>query len=93
MNIHINLSKPSEISIHRFNCLDCKKHAYAISFFQDFYGPQTTCLFCGREYIEGQKVPLDFLKGVRLKNKQAAKKHFRYLSSNNKSNSLSQNQV
>lgn len=79
MNIHINRSRYAAKRITRIDCLDakCRKNVFAVSFFQHWYGWNTTCLNCGRQYEDSEMVRLEFSRGVRKENIKWAKDTWR----------------
>lgn len=58
-------------------CPDCNKRTRMLSFFTPWYGWNSVCLRCGREWQDGQWMPLPFIRGVRQKNVEQAKKRWR----------------
>ena len=79
MDIHINRPRFNAKRIVRFNCPDCKKNSRAIEFFQHYRGWDSTCINCGRQWCDGEWLPLDFYRGVRKENINAAKQLWRKL--------------
>lgn len=79
MNIHINKPRHSMKAISRFNCPDCKKNSRRLSFYQEWYGWDSICINCGRRWSDGEWMSLDFARGVRQQNINAAKKLWRKL--------------
>lgn len=79
MILHINRPRFSAKRIVRFTCPDCKKNSRAIEFFQHYRGWDSTCLNCGRQWCDGDWIPLDFYRGVRKANIDAAKRLWRQL--------------
>lgn len=76
-NLHIHAPLPIEKRLHRVNCPDCKKRAFFISFYYEWYGASSTCLNCGRRYNDGEWERLQFYRYARKDNIQHAKKHYR----------------
>ena len=62
MHIHISTSRFNAKRIVRFNCPDCKKNSRAIEFFQHYRGWDSTCINCGRQWCDGEWLPLDFYR-------------------------------
>ncbi len=58
-------------------CLDCKRRTRIIEFFTPWYGWHSTCIRCGREWYDGEWVALEFARGVRQRNINAAKAMWR----------------
>jgi len=75
--IHICASQPSEVSIHRNKCPDCKIKSFFVGFFVGWYGWETTCLKCGREWLDGEWCALEFERGIRKRNIAHAKARYR----------------
>ena len=79
MGIHINRPRFNAKRIVRFKCPDCKKNSRAIEFFQHYRGWDSTCINCGRQWCDGEWMALDFYRGVRKENINAAKRLWRKL--------------
>ena len=79
MYIHISTSRFNAKRIVRFDCPDCKKNSRAIEFFQHYRGWSSTCINCGRQWSDGEWLPLDFYRGVRKENINSAKRLWRKL--------------
>jgi len=79
MSIHVHSPPVVEKSIDATVCPDCKKRTRMIGFFQEWYGWQSTCLRCGRQWDGGEWIPLDFRRGVRAENISRAKARWRRL--------------
>lgn len=77
MNIHIHAPQPTDKSIHVATCPDCKQRTRMISFFTPWYGWESTCINCGRNWQDGEWTPLDFVRQSRQKSIAAAKKRWR----------------
>ena len=60
-------------------CLDCGKRAISRGFFQAWYGWHDTCMNCGRMWDDGEWLTLEFERGVRRSNIDAAKKTWRQM--------------
>ena len=80
MSLHIKRSRFSMKAVVRFNCPDCKANSRRLSFFQEWYGWNSTCINCGRQWSDGEWMPLDFARGIRKRNINAAKQLWRKLS-------------
>ena len=76
-HIHIHAPQPTEKRIQTGVCPDCKKRSRFIAFFTPWYGDHTTCLRCGREWMDGEWMPLPFIRGSRKITIAAAKKRWR----------------
>lgn len=75
--IHINFTKTHRMELSRGTCLDCKKYTYFLQFFQEWYGWDSTCLRCGRNWQDGEWMPLGFSRTARQDNIDGAKRRFR----------------
>lgn len=80
MNVHVHAPPTVDRAITATVCPDCKKHTRMLQFFQEWYGWHSTCLRCGREWDDGEWMPLDFRRGVRQDNISSAKARWRHLS-------------
>ena len=77
--IHIHNPPVLDKAVTAVTCLDCKKRTRMLSFFQEWYGWQSTCLRCGRVWDGGEWIPLEFRRGVRARNIASAKARWRAL--------------
>ena len=78
-HIHIFAPPPTAKSIHTTICPDCKKRTRMLCFYTPWYGDNSTCLKCGREWAGGEWLPLTFERGARQKSIDHAKKLWRRL--------------
>ena len=58
-------------------CPDCEKRTRMLQFFQEWYGWYSTCLRCGRQWDDGQRIPLEFSRYARRNNIENAKRRWR----------------
>ncbi len=58
-------------------CPDCGKRTRMLAFFTPWYGWQSTCIRCGRQWCDSEWMPLDFARGVRQQNIERAKRRWR----------------
>jgi hypothetical protein len=80
--IHINRPSVSKKAIALCEkCPDCGKRTRMIQLFYDYYGWDSTCIKCGRQWADGEWLALDFCRGVRQRNIQQAKERFRSIRS------------
>ncbi len=63
--------------MHAENCPDCKNRTRMIEFFTPWYGWDTTCLRCGRNWKDGEWMSLPFMRGARQQNVARAKARWR----------------
>lgn len=75
--LHIYAPQPDSKFIRAGACPDCKAWSRFIGFHTPWYGSHQTCLRCGREWMDGEWMPLPFVRGSRTKNIEAAKKRWR----------------
>ena len=75
-HIHIHAPQPTEKSAVAVTCPDCKERTRMLSFFTPYYGWDSTCIKCGREWQDSEWMPLDFVRGSRQKNIDRAKTRF-----------------
>lgn len=75
--VHIYAPAATAKRAEAVQCPDCGKRTRMLSFFTPWYGWGSTCIRCGREWCDGEWVPLDFMRGVRKKNIELAKKRWR----------------
>ena len=62
---------------HAGTCPDCGKRTRFIGTYYEWYGPDETCLRCGRSWADGEWMPLDFIRQSRKRSIDAAKQSFR----------------
>ncbi len=77
MNIHIHAPQATSKRATATNCPDCKKRTRMLGFFVPWYGWDSTCLRCGRHWVDGEWTPLDFMRGARERNVDRAKTRWR----------------
>ncbi len=75
--LHIYAPKATAKFVKSGTCPDCHKRTRFLTFFTPWHGDDSTCLRCGRMWMDGEWMPLDFARGVREKSIEAAKKRFR----------------
>jgi hypothetical protein len=64
-DIHICFVQTHLRKAHRQVCPDCKKKSIFVSFYQEWYGWDTTCLRCGRKWSDGEWMPFEFYRNAR----------------------------
>ena len=77
--IHIHAPQATEKTIHSGHCHDCGKRSWFVGFFTPWYGWDVTCLRCGREWADGEWMPLPFMRGARQNNIDSAKRRYRWI--------------
>ena len=70
--VHIHRPPTTAKSLTRDKCIDCKQDTIFVGIFQDWYGWTETCIRCGRQFAEGEWLPLDFCREARRDNIKAA---------------------
>lgn len=100
--MHINIRRYSERALNRVeSCPSCKKRGVRLSFYQEWYGWDSTFLCCGRQVVDGYAVELPKGRAAPLqreKNKASARSHWRSMKDKptnfmgQKFNQLEQNQ-
>ena len=75
--IHINWTRYSRRVLAKEHCPNCKRKTFFVSFFQDWYGWDSTCLKCGDSWQDGEMSERPFLRGWRKKSIEQAKKTWR----------------
>ena len=65
MFVHIHAPKPTIKKIHIAKCPDCNKRSRFLQFYTPYYGWDTTCILCGRNWQDGEWMPLEFARGIR----------------------------
>ena len=76
-HIHIHAPRATAKAVIVDTCPDCKKRTRLLSFFTPWYGNDSTCLKCGRQWMDGEWIPLDFVRGIRQHNIERAKRLWR----------------
>lgn len=79
MNIHIYAPQATAKAIRAATCQDCNRRTRMIGFFTPWYGWDSTCIRCGRNWKDGEWMPLDFAPQSRQKSIDAAKACWRRL--------------
>ena len=75
--MHIKWVKTDDKRLVRRYCLDCKVNSYAACFFEEWYGWDSTCLKCGREWCDGEWMALGFYRHARRDNIDGARRRWR----------------
>lgn len=75
--LHICAPPVESFFIRRGTCPDCKRASFFLGRTYEWYGSNQTCLRCGREWADGEWVPLPFMRGAREKNISHAKNLWR----------------
>lgn len=75
--VHIHAPKATAKALRVCVCPDCKKRTRLIQFFTPWYGWESTCIRCGRQWSDGEWMSLPFARGIRAANIAIAKKYWR----------------
>lgn len=78
-HLHVCASQPTRKSVYAGKCPDCKQRTRFVGVFYDWYGWDSTCLKCGRQWKDGECQPIEFERGARKKSIEAAKRRFRLI--------------
>ena len=78
-DIHIHAPLPIEHKIKRSECPDCKKNSYFVTFYYEWYGLESTCMRCGRQFNEDGGQDLLFYRYARRDNKNSVRKFWKSL--------------
>lgn len=81
--IHIYAPPVTRRFVLARTCPDCGKRTRMLGFYYEWHGATVTCLRCGREWRDGEWMPLPFMRGARAHSIAAAKAHWRRLSGHN----------
>jgi len=79
MKIHIHAPSATAKSATATICVDCGKRTRMLQFFTPWYGWDSTCIRCGRRWMDGEWMPLDFVRQSRQKSIAEAKSTWRAL--------------
>ncbi len=76
---HLHILRPECITKHAESgtCPDCGQRTRFLSYTFEWFGPDATCIKCGRSFNEDGWVPLPFVRGSRQKEIARAKDRFR----------------
>jgi hypothetical protein len=77
MKLHIHSPSATAKRAVPGNCPDCKKRTRFLEFFTPWYGWNSTCIRCGRQWNDGQWMSLDFYRFARRDNITRAKAKYR----------------
>lgn len=75
--IHIHAPAATAKACDIMHCTDCNRRTRYLSFFTPWYGWDSTCIRCGRNWMDGEWMPLPFMRGAREHNIQRAKAFWR----------------
>lgn len=75
--VHVHAPAQTAKRIDCGACPDCKKRTRFLAFFTPWYGWDSTCIRCGREWQDGYWCSLPFARGARQRNIELAKRVWR----------------
>lgn len=75
--VHIHAPEPEAKCVRWDTCSDCKRRAPFVILLYAWYGATSTCLRCGRQWQDGEWMPLDWRRGVREDNKAEARREWK----------------
>jgi len=75
--LHINAPKPSKATAEIRDCPDCKRRSVFVALFTEWYGWSQTCLRCGRNWQDGERMALPFCRTARADSAAAARRAYR----------------
>ena len=76
-NLHICAPKADRAIAIKKDCPACKRPSLLIGASYEWYGPDVTCIRCGRNWKSGEWMTLDFHRNARRDNIRAAKRAYR----------------
>ena len=76
-SIHIYAPPINKKFILRNYCPTCDCRTYKVGFFRGWIGVNLTCLKCGEEWADGERLERPFMPRWREKNIQHAKERYR----------------
>ncbi len=79
MTIHIHAPQITAKAIHKTECPDCKERTAMLQYYTPWYGWDSTCLKCGRNWCDGEWMSLEFVRQSRQKSINYAKQLWRKL--------------
>ena len=78
MTLHVAWTGYSEVKALRVHCHTCRPfRVAAVGAFQEWYGWFITCLRCGDQWEEGERLPRPCRRGWRREHIQAARDRYR----------------
>lgn len=77
MSSHIHAPRATYKRAKAGRCNDCERRTRFVEFFTPWYGWDSTCLRCGRNWKDGEWMALPFMRGARQHNIDHAKGYWR----------------
>ena len=74
VGLHIYAPTATAKRLAGTKCHDCKQQTLMVMFFTPWYGWESTCIKCGRQWCDGEWMPLEFMRGIRQQNINTAKR-------------------
>lgn len=75
--VHVHTPRPDLAQITRGKCPDCERRSAFVQLHTPWYGWDTTCLRCGRNWADGEWIALPFCRTARRDSVAAAKRAYR----------------
>ena len=72
--VHILWSRVDAIEKRRKYCSNCDARRTFVMWFQEWYGWHVTCLGCGEQWQDGERLDRPFERGWRQQNIETARK-------------------
>ena len=77
LTVHVCAPPAAEAKIFRQKCPTCERRVYFVGFFTPWYGWSKTCLRCGEQWEDGERMDRPLMRGWREKSKVRARARFR----------------
>lgn len=76
---YVHICRPEVVTKRAIaaTCPDCKQRTRLLAYSYEWYGPDYTCIKCGRSFNEEAWCALPFVRGARAKEIKRAKERFR----------------
>ena len=81
--VHIHTPQPDDWGISRFTCPTCERRRFMLWRHVPWYGVDMTCLRCGEQWSDGERLERPFAPRWRQRNVEAARKLYRRLAASN----------
>ena len=76
-HVHVYAPRATARSVRAAECPDCGRYTRFLCWSHEWHGPSQVCLRCGREWEDGEWMPLAFERGSRQKSIERAKARWR----------------
>lgn len=77
MSVHVYAPRATNKRIVTDTCPDCKQRTRFLEVFTPWYGWDSTCIKCGRQWQDSEWMALDFIRQARQRSIELAKQKFR----------------